>query len=206
MKIQEYLTDLPNKWITNFFAFLGFVSFLFLIAISTKQDFQSIVSYLSGIVDIKNILFCSTAFLGITATPAIFPCSVLFFLILNTQNKKHMCVYLISFFVLFFILYHYLAIHYSVITLGTWLLIAYMYMRNILIFLPLFLLIPLVCFIFEKQHFSIKNQYLVTNKYYRIFVYIFSFYFTICYIPLMFSLSILAFTMLFSLVFHFFIA
>ena len=195
MNLKNYFADLPNRLSANFLAFLGFISFIFLIAITSDLSLCSVTNKWYNLQNFQEMvigkIFSNIIFLGITGTPAIFPCSILFFLIHNNHKKKFVWLYFISLLILLLLLFQYLAKHFSVRELGSSLLIVFLYRGNIHIILPLFLIVPLICYVLDKKQVLISSKYLINNKYYRFFVYVFSLYFSLCYIPFLFIILLI---------------
>lgn len=176
------INDIPNRISANFFALIGFANFVLIFGFT--NDYSSI-TFKEFLIMLGLIYFIFGA-ITIVCSVILLP---LFFL-LKTNNKKTFIITLLLNVILYiFILYRlyvFFIIDFKVLELFN----IYNYTYPIWSYLFLLLIFH---FIDKKAKITVKNTFLLNNKYYRKFIAIFYYYFWILYIPFFLAYSMLMF-------------
>mgnify|MGYP004651170275 FL=1 len=185
MPNKPSINDIPNRISANFFALIGFANFVLIFGFT--NDYSSI-TFKEFLIMLGLIYFIFGA-ITIVCSVILLP---LFFL-LRTSNKKTSIIALLLNIILYiFIIYRlyvFFIIEFNVLELFN------IYNYTYPIWSYLFLLL-ISHFIDKKAKITVKNTYLLNNKYYRKFITIFYYYFWILYIPFFLVYSILIFASL----------
>ncbi len=192
MSTKGYFSNLQNRYSANFVALISFLSLMLSLSIDISHSVERYLrlgesftnpSFFSG----QYIL--STAFLGCIVLFVIFPLSVLFFLLLKTEKKIHAIIYGMSVFILcisFFIIF---IRYFNLINEpNSWINFLFFYFHFYKFLLPIFIAIPVLCFVDSKKNILVSNFDFVNNELYIVLVYIFFFYFWLQYIPFVIGL------------------
>ncbi len=172
-------------------ALTGFVSFL-CVFWSSIYPFQKEIFCFSGLLEFfETIIFAflmSSSLLGFAFVFTVLGLSIPFFFLCKVPKNRFPFISLISF-VLIFVLILYLLFNLELFKI----LINFLavYVHTFCIFLPIFLLIPILCIFDSKKKFLIPNTFLTQNKYYKNFVKVFFYYFWFAYILLFLGFLIL---------------
>ena len=205
MSSKGYFSNLQNRYSANFIALISFLSLMLSLSIDISyyvsryihlgEDFTN-PSFFSG----QYIL--STALLGSIVLFVIFPLSVFFFILLKTNRKittilSGICT--LSLCIVFFIIF---INHYDLVNEpNAWINLLAFYFHFYRLFLPIFIAIPILCFIDCKKNILVTNYSFVNNELYIVLIYIFFFYFWLQYIPFVLGL-LLYFAADLSTIFH----
>ncbi len=185
MPNKTTINDIPNSISANFFALIGFANFILIFGFT--NDYSGI-TFKEFLVMLGLIYFIFGA-ISIACSVILLP---LFFL-LRTNNKKIFIITLLLNVILYIFIIYRLYVFFIIDFKLLGLLNVYNYTYPIWSYLFLLLISH---FIDKKAKITVKNTYLLNNKYYRKFITIFYYYFWILYIPFFLVYSILIFASL----------
>lgn len=180
MTLKEHFDKLPNRLSANFFAMLGFTNFMYPL-------FGMIATYFSLYIikdplvsqDVINVLLAVILlFIPIICVLAIIPIIVLFiFLVIPIlKNKTQILIIFSILLIIYFINPFYKSFYF---TNGNGIYFAFVPFFGSPIVLLAILIYFILLIIDLNKDDCIKNRELVENKYYKIFVNVFYYYFVI---------------------------
>ena len=183
MPNKPSINDIPNRISANFFALIGFANFILIFGFT--NDYSGI-TFKEFLILLGLIYFIFGA-ISIACSIILLP---LFFL-LKTNNKKTFIITLLLNVILYIFIIYRLYVFFIIDFKLLGLLNVYNYTYSIWSYLFLLLISH---FIDKKAKITVKNTFLLNNKYYRKFITIFYYYFWILYIPffLVYSMLMLA--------------
>ena len=182
MPNKTTINDIPNRISANFFALIGFANFILIFGFT--NDYSGI-TFKEFLVMLGLIYFIFGA-ISIACSVILLP---LFFL-LRTNNKKTFIITLLLNVILYIFILYRLYVFFIIDFKVLGLLNVYNYTYPIWSYLFLLLIFH---FIDKKAKITVKNTFLLNNKYYRKFITIFYYYFWILYIPFFLVYSMLMF-------------
>ena len=194
MSAKGYFSNLQNRYSANFIALISFLSLMLPLSIDISyyvsryincgEDFTN-PSFFSG----QYIL--STALLGSIVLFVIFPLSLLFFILLKTKRKIPTILLGVSFLFLCIVFFIIFINHYDLVNEpNAWINLLVFYFRFHKFLLPIFIAIPILCFIDFKKNILVANYNFVNNELYIVLIYIFYFYCWLQYIPFVLGLLV----------------
>ena len=182
MPNKPSINDIPNRISANFFALIGFANFILIFGFT--NDYSGI-TFKEFLILLGLIYFIFGA-ISIACSIILLP---LFFL-LKTNNKKTFIITLLLNVILYIFIIYRLYVFFIIDFKLLGLLNVYNYTYSIWSYLFLLLISH---FIDKKAKITVKNTFLLNNKYYRKFITIFYYYFWILYIPFFLVYSMLMF-------------